>query len=328
MRRSISSATALTLTKLDTQMHYDGIYTIRHYAREQKHIVPDFPVAIFELPVGVQREQCWHEHNSIELVLITAGAGRHVIDGHSAAIRKGDVLVIYPGFSHGYENCGTLALVNLMYDSSRLPFPILDAEKIPLFRSLFPENLADIPCKPSPEPLLHFNNDEDMEEVLREIRSLNKELSTPLTGNLLFCTVSLLHILLSILNLTNARQQIPAESHPYTIAKILEYINKNYTKRIPLEVLVRMSRLSPRVFQYKFKQLTGLSVTQYILARRLNRAKDLLTANAERPIQNVAFDCGFQDLSYFTLQFRRHNGITPKQYRLDAKKDSDKSSKI
>ena len=302
-------------------MLYDGIYTIRHYAREHKHIVPDFPVAILELPVGVQAEQCWHEHNSIELVLITEGTGRHVIEGRSSAIRKGDVLVIYPGVSHGYEDCSTLSLINLMYDSSRLSFPILDAEKIPLFRSLFPENLADIPHNQSPEPLLHFDNDVDLEAVLREIRCLNKELSTPLTGNLLFCTVNLLHILLSILSLTNARQLIPAENHPYTIAKILEYIDKNFTKKIPLEVLLRMSRLSPRVFQYKFKQLTGLSVTQYILGKRLNRAKDLLSTNVERPIQNVAFDCGFQDLSYFTLQFRRHNGITPRQYRLNAKKD-------
>ena len=301
-------------------MYNDGLYPIRHFAWIQHSTIVDLPLAIWNVPAGTQNEQCWHSHDSVELVLITAGTGRHVLNGKRAKVREGDVLVIYPGHKHGYEECQTLALTNLLYNSSRLPLPLLDGTKIPLFQRLFPEDLAQAARNTAPEPVLHFDNRDDLDAVLEHVHALEQELTTPLVGNILFSVVKLLDIILTILDLADARQPLYPEKRTYPLAAILEHINQNFTQKIDFGRLLKMSRLSQRVFQYKFKQLTGYSLTQYVLRKRLEFAKEQLARDAERPILDVAFDAGFTDLSYFTAQFRKHYAITPRKFQLQTTK--------
>jgi AraC-like DNA-binding protein len=61
----------------------------------------------------------------------------------------------------------------------------------------------------------------------------------------------------------------------------------------------------------------GTSFTQYVLARRLGRARRMLTDPrwAERSIASIAFDAGFGDLSHFNKMFRRLYGATPSDVR-------------
>jgi AraC-like DNA-binding protein len=55
----------------------------------------------------------------------------------------------------------------------------------------------------------------------------------------------------------------------------------------------------------------GASFTLRLLELRLRKAADLLAQPAERRISDIAFDCGFNDLSYFNRCFRRRFGLTP-----------------
>src|SRR5262249_7272357 len=55
----------------------------------------------------------------------------------------------------------------------------------------------------------------------------------------------------------------------------------------------------------------GASFTLRLLELRLRKAADLLARPAERRISDIAFDCGFNDLSYFNRCFRRRFGLTP-----------------
>jgi AraC-like DNA-binding protein len=55
----------------------------------------------------------------------------------------------------------------------------------------------------------------------------------------------------------------------------------------------------------------GASFTMRLLELRLRNAADLLAHAGERRISDIAFDCGFNDLSYFNRCFRRRFGLTP-----------------
>ena len=55
----------------------------------------------------------------------------------------------------------------------------------------------------------------------------------------------------------------------------------------------------------------GASFTMRLLELRLRKAADLLAHPAERRISDIAFACGFNDLSYFNRCFRRRFGLTP-----------------
>ena len=64
-----------------------------------------------------------------------------------------------------------------------------------------------------------------------------------------------------------------------------------------------------------FRKETGSTLTDYIHAVRLRHALVLLNSTTI-PIQVVAASCGYSDLNYFIKLFKRENGISPKQYRV------------
>ena len=78
--------------------------------------------------------------------------------------------------------------------------------------------------------------------------------------------------------------------------------------------LAREAGLSPFHFLRTFRHVTGLTPHQFVLRMRLNRAALRLRRGAE-PVTNIAFDCGFNDLSTFNRRFRRLIGIPPGAWR-------------
>ena len=133
---------------------YDGLYSLRHYVQQKHQTAENLSISIWEVPPGEQGIANFHEHDTIEVAMITAGTGVHVLNAQRAAIQAGDVLLVYPGLRHGYEDCETLGLVNLMYDPAKLPFPILDGGQIPLFRRFFPLHVEPASIPRTPEPIL------------------------------------------------------------------------------------------------------------------------------------------------------------------------------
>ncbi|MBR4124998.1 MAG: helix-turn-helix transcriptional regulator, partial [Victivallales bacterium] len=127
----------------------------------------------------------------------------------------------------------------------------------------------------------------------------------------------LLDFLVTIMRLVESVEppDMPPRQWIFPLEEILAFLNKNYTRRIALTTLVKMSHLSERSFQVKFKKLTGHTVSGYLLQKRLAKAKANLERNTTDSIQNIAFDCGFEDPNYFIRQFRRAFGFPPDKYR-------------
>ena len=95
------------------------------------------PLYVEAVATGAHPERRFHGHTFMEIVLILAGEGVHLIGEKSVGIRAGDVLLIHPGISHGYDRTATLGLVNLVYDPLKLSLPLLDGQQMPLFDRLF-----------------------------------------------------------------------------------------------------------------------------------------------------------------------------------------------
>ncbi|MCJ2133111.1 helix-turn-helix transcriptional regulator [Methylobacterium sp. J-026] len=84
---------------------------------------------------------------------------------------------------------------------------------------------------------------------------------------------------------------------------------------LSLDAVAQAQGISSRLIQALF-QAEGETFSGFVLARRLDRAMQHLTAGDEaRPIGAIAFDVGFGDLSYFNRTFRRRFGLTPSQAR-------------
>lgn len=92
------------------------------------------------------------------------------------------------------------------------------------------------------------------------------------------------------------------------------YIQTHITERLSVSELARVTGYSEAHLSKKFKQETGLSVTDYILNQKLDYAKELLRSS-DQSVGEVAEKLGFSSQSYFTSQFRKREGVTPSEFR-------------
>ncbi len=94
----------------------------------------------------------------------------------------------------------------------------------------------------------------------------------------------------------------------------IDYINENYMCKITLNDLSNLVHLSPIYFRQLFYDSTGMTPYDYILDKRIEKAKELLTMS-NMPIVDIAINCGFTVQAYMGKVFRQITGYTPFKYR-------------
>jgi AraC family transcriptional regulator len=100
---------------------------------------------------------------------------------------------------------------------------------------------------------------------------------------------------------------------------VVEYIEDHLDAGPTLEQLAAVARLSAYHFARQFKAATGLPPHQYVILRRVERARQLLQAGTDLSLAEVAADAGFSDQSQFSYHFKRMVGVTPGQFRTPAR---------
>jgi AraC family transcriptional regulator len=101
---------------------------------------------------------------------------------------------------------------------------------------------------------------------------------------------------------------------PCSLRRVIEYIDAHLADELRLVDLARVAELSPHRFAHNFKRATGVAPYQFVIRRRIERAKPLLR-DTRMTIADVTFSLGFGNPSRFTYLFRRETGTTPSRYR-------------
>ncbi len=103
-------------------------------------------------------------------------------------------------------------------------------------------------------------------------------------------------------------------SRPEIIENAVKYISDNYSENITLSGLAQRANLSPTYFHKLFRKAVGSTLCEYILEIRIRAAKNLLLTT-DKPLVDIASECGFSSQSYFNYAFRKAENTTPNQYR-------------
>jgi len=96
--------------------------------------------------------------------------------------------------------------------------------------------------------------------------------------------------------------------------RLIEFIEQNLDSDLSLETMAAEVIVSPRYLPRAFKTAVGQSPHRYVLARRIERAKDLLRGT-DMPVVDVALASGFSSQSHLSNWFIREVGISPAAYR-------------
>lgn len=98
------------------------------------------------------------------------------------------------------------------------------------------------------------------------------------------------------------------------IKHVLTYMEDHFREPLRISTLAALCNFSEVHFMTLFKKTIGTSCIEYLNLYRLNRAAALLITTDDS-VLNIAFDCGFTNISYFNRQFRSKYQMTPLEYR-------------
>lgn len=98
------------------------------------------------------------------------------------------------------------------------------------------------------------------------------------------------------------------------IRKSVQYMNEHYNTNPSLEEVAHYVGLNAAYFSTLFKKEMGINFSNYIVKLKVEQGKRLLK-NSNLPLITIAVELGFDSQSYFSNVFKKHTGMTPKQYR-------------
>lgn len=110
------------------------------------------------------------------------------------------------------------------------------------------------------------------------------------------------------------RSLLNKKSNKSHLEKSLNYINKNCFKDITLQELADLENMPISTYRSVFTKLMEVSPKQYIISLRISYAANLLQFT-DRPIHEIAEQCGYTDLGYFYRIFKKITKLTPLECR-------------
>ena len=98
------------------------------------------------------------------------------------------------------------------------------------------------------------------------------------------------------------------------IEKAVEYMNQSFQKQITLTEVARLANMTDVSFSRFFRSRTGITFMDSLLEMRLGHASRLLI-DTTQSVAEVAYNCGFNNISNFNRLFKKKKGCTPREFR-------------
>lgn len=274
------------------------------YNELKQHGRDDFPFELYQVTADHPKyEMAFHWHTNLELIWVKTGELTLTLDNRALSLQKGEIAIVNSEVVHG------AAPKNCVYECIVFNLAFLKTG-----------NLA---CDAFLDDLLSHNaylHEKPTDETtLALIRSLFLEISLNQVGTE-FKVLGLFHSFLGEMQQKNQFTAYlpPTNGHDekkvVKLKTVLKYIRENFAKDITLEDMSAVAGFSSKYFCKFFKDMTGTTPINYLLTYRIERAARKLLGS-DLSVTQIAFDCGFNDLSYFIKTFKAFKHTSPKEYR-------------
>lgn len=251
----------------------------------------------------------------IELQYIRSGSGAYFIKDRKYHLKDNSILIIHKGEIHNYIKGNSLVSMDKVY----LAFnPSIFRNTQYTYKKLI-SRIAE--CKKNFSHQVSFPPEESQRAdlIISNINSEweNKKLHyREAIVNLLLELFIIIHRSFSLsASGTSTHKKIESTVQDRLISKVISYIDKNYRNPLDLATLSGVVFRSPYHLSHIFKDVTGFNFKEYLINKRIMKAKNLLESESDIKVISIAEDVGFSNLSTFNRDFKRLTGISPSEYR-------------
>jgi len=257
------------------------------------------------------RHNTMHAHPAME-ISIPGRQGVYIVGEHEIPFEAGDVFLFRSNEKHGISQLhgdGDALCLGFHF------FP--DVFWASFEQEIVPEFVAAF--SPSRE---HFPNwiprgSQHAKAILRILKHIETEFDNQQSHFEMAIRADISLLMLHMLRacpLSSDKQKSERSDHLKQITAVMQYIDKHYPQKLSLSELGAVVHMSPSYLSHVFSKITGFTVWDYIMARRTEHAKYLLS-NTDRKVLDIALECGFQNSTNFNKCFRSQTGMTPSEYR-------------
>ena len=246
---------------------------------------PDYPIIHIDYmvrPAGFKLD--YHQHEFYQFIVVTCGSLNVYNDNNTFVVREGCVMIIPPAYNHmltsvnGYSQCG----IDMVYDNNTPPYSLIDKFKTP--------TILNIP------EILKFTT--VLSNSLFQSDCLAYEAQN-LAAKLIIC---------QIIN------QSELDMSKLNSTRLTEYINTHISDNITLTDIADGLYTSISSLQRICHRYFGMSVKALLNIKRYEYACMLLTST-EKSISDIAVMVGFDNVSNFSLFFKKYSKQSPTEYR-------------
>lgn len=263
----------------------------------------DFPFELYLVDAMHPRyEMSLHWHSELELIRVIDGQLTVFLDGRARLLTAGEGVIVNSETVHGASprDCVYECIVfNLAFLKSGNRACDEFLEDLLSRNVVLKERMDDNAA------LTHFNR------IFEELKARKAGFQFQTLGAFLQLWGELQRKNLYASHLTSHAAD---EKRTVKLKLVLQYIRKHYASDVSLEDMAAVAGFSCRYFCKFFKETTGTTPVQYLTAYRIERAARLLLTT-DLSVTQIAFDCGFNDLSYFIKTFKNAKKVSPKEYR-------------
>lgn len=220
-------------------------------------------------------------------------------------LRPGTILIIPPHISFAVKVVSNVDLINIYINSCLLDHVIEEYSSMTDSTFNVRSNLSV--------------NDEFMEQSVLSIQEILHNGGTFSGVEAQYFARVLVGRIITRYSTPASKEQIVENGLPPSIVqRTTEFINLNLHKRIANEQLADLAGVGAAQFGRLFKRTMDMTPQQYIIRRRIERARALLT-ETDMPIVEIAQECGFADQVHLTRFFGRITGTSPASFRRKVK---------
>ena len=248
----------------------------------------------------------YHEEYELNLILNAKGAKR-VVGGHIDVIDEVELVLIGPNLYHAWftHQCQSEAIteVTIQFHKDLFDDRFLKRNQLNFVRNMLDHSQRGVLFSPEAiallkDRILSLDKKSGFDSVL-ELLSILHDLS-----------VSRNFKTLSDLSFSNDRFQYNSRR----IERVFEYMNINYNRQVTLAEVSKLANMPEASFSRFIKKRTGKTFIDTLNEIRLGHASRLLI-DTTNTIAEIAYKCGFNNISNFNRIFKRKKFCIPKEFR-------------